>query len=422
MSLKLLPVVAVWALLSIAIPASAEMRVALVIGNSNYEHANALTNPKNDAHDIAAKLTALGFDVVHGVDLTVQSFNYKLREFAGKLRRADVALLFYAGHGVAVGGINYLVPVDAQLDSEGDLEIEAVSLATIQRIMESRPRTNILIFDACRNNPFTRSISRSLGKNRSSLVRSGWASVDPATGTYISFATKPGDVASDGEGRNSPFTKALLSHIDTPGVDIEVMMKQVRKDVIAATRANGKTQTPWARTSMVSNFVFGHQTQSLARQLTGDFITSDKTSYKQGDKIKLYITPPKDCRLTLLNLDKTGQSCQQFPHPALQDNVLKAGQRFVFPPKGSLTLAEAGEETFVAMCNASDEAKAAATRNTRSAGCSKGASDRTFNQKTLELAIFDPNDKGGTSSSGTTPTAKKQTVLRSSLTVKVEPK
>ena len=345
-------------------PAFGERRVALVVGNSQYDHASALSNPSNDADDVAAKLRALSFDVVRGTDLNEQNFRAKIREFAKKLRDADVALFFYAGHGVAVDGVNYLVPTDARLQTAADLDLEAVTLAKIQRLMERRPRVNIIIFDACRNNPFARNISRSLG-TRSSLVKQGWASVDPGAGTYISFATKPGDVASDGAGRNSPFTKALLRYIETPNVDIEQMMQRVRRDVINETDAKGRRQVPWANTSMTSSFYFSLGDKKRTRQATRNFISSRRTAYKQGDKLQLEITPPRDCRLTLLNFDKTGRSCQLFPHKSLDDQVLKAGQRFIFPPKGSLTLGEVGEETFVAMCNASAEAKAAETRRTR---------------------------------------------------------
>ncbi len=402
-------------------PASGERRVALVVGNSKYVHASPLTNPSNDANDISSKLTALGFDVVRGTNLTEQRFGVRIREFAKKLRNADVALFFYAGHGVAVNGINYLIPTDASLQTADDLDLEAVTLVKIQRLMERRPRVNIIIFDACRNNPFARNIARSLG-NRSTLVLPGWAAVDPGAGTYISFATKPGAVASDGEGRNSPFTKALLRHMATPNVDIEQMMQRVRRDVINETDSKGRKQVPWANTSMTSSFYFAHGDTKQTRQLTRNFMSSSRARYKQGEKLKLEITPPKDCRLTLLNFDKTGRSCQLFPHKSLADRMLKAGKRFVFPPKGSLTLGDLGEETFVAMCNASEEAKAAATRQTRSVGCSKGASDREFNQKTLELATFDPNDKSGATSLSANSLTKKHDVLRSSLTIRVTPK
>ena len=128
--------------------AYAENRVALVIGNSAYVHAGVLPNPANDARDMTDRLAGLGFEVVRGTDLTVNGFNDLLRIFADKVKNADVALLFYAGHGVAVGGINYLVPVDARLDSASSLEVEAVSLRKIQALMENRPRTNLLFFDS----------------------------------------------------------------------------------------------------------------------------------------------------------------------------------------------------------------------------------------------------------------------------------
>ena len=129
-------IAALLAVVLMVAPALGERRVALVVGNSNYVHASALRNPSNDADDVSAKLTALGFDVVRGTNLTEQNFSIRIREFAKKLRDADVALFFYAGHGVAVNGINYLVPTDARLQTAADLELEAVTLAKIQRLME----------------------------------------------------------------------------------------------------------------------------------------------------------------------------------------------------------------------------------------------------------------------------------------------
>ncbi len=276
------------------------------------------------------------------------------------------------------------------------------------------PRTNVLIFDACRNNPFAGRIARSLG-DRAKTVGQGWAAVTPGRDTYISFATAPGTTASDGSGRNSPFTSALLSRMSTEGQDVQLMMRGVRADVIEATRGS---QVPWEHSSLISSFAF-----ASAKPPVAALITAERTSFKRGESIQLAITPSEDCRLTLLNVDKAGKSCLLLPHPKLPDTVLKAGQRTVFPPKGALRLEQPGEETFVAMCNASEAAKAQAVRTSRLIDCSKGAADRSFNDKVFETVTFDIDDAGDKAGAAAKPagdtSAPRLSVLRGSLTVTV---
>jgi tetratricopeptide (TPR) repeat protein len=211
-------------------------RVALVIGNASYRHATALPNPGNDAADMAQALRELGFEVIEGRDLDWAGIHAKVREFARKLDDATMALFFYAGHGVQVDGRNYLVPVDAKLDRAGTLDQDAVDLLAVLRPMETEKRVNLVFLDACRDNPFTGSLARSLGASRSTAVGRGLAPIQRASGTLITYATEPGITAADGEGRNSPFTAALLRHIRKPGIEIEQMMKLVRLDVMQATR------------------------------------------------------------------------------------------------------------------------------------------------------------------------------------------
>lgn len=386
----------------------AATRVALVIGNAAYTQVGALTNPRHDAEDMATRLERYGFEVVRAFDLAISDVPGKLQEFAAKLKAADAALLFYAGHGVAVDGENFLIPVDARLETAGDLENEAVPLGRIQRIMERVPRTNVLIFDACRNNPFADKIARSLG-DRGKVVGQGWAAITPGRDTYISFATAPGTVARDGSGRNSPFTTALLARMSKDGEDIQLMMRGVRADVIETTR--GK-QIPWEHSSLISSFVI-----ASAKPQSASLVTAERTSYQRGESIQLIVTPHEDCRLTLINVDKAGKSCLLFPHPKLPDTLLKAGARAVFPPKGALRLDQPGEETFVALCNASAAAKAQAVRTSRLIDCSMGAADRAFNDKVFETVTFDLVDVGDKADAAV-PGAR-QSVLRGSLTVTV---
>lgn len=244
----------------LAHPAAAAKRVALVIGNSAYEHATPLENPKNDAIALAAVLERLGFQVVMGVDLTRTAFEKTVRKFSKTLRGADVGLFFYAGHGLQVKGKNYLAPIDASLDDEADLDFETLPVRTILKQMERQTKTNLVILDACRNNPLARNLARSMG-TRSVGIGRGLARVATGIGTLIAFATEPGNVALDGEGKNSPFTTALLQHIETPGLDVAQLLRRVRKDVIDVTSGR---QVPWNNSSLTGDFFFAGQGAAAA--------------------------------------------------------------------------------------------------------------------------------------------------------------
>jgi uncharacterized caspase-like protein len=232
--------------------ANAEERIALVIGNSAYDNVAALPNPKNDAAAISTKLQKLGFAVITGLDVTRSELESKAREFAIASRTADVALFFYAGHGMQVNGKNYLVPIDATLTDEADLDFAMVSLSTILQNMDRGRRTNLIFIDACRDNPLAKNLARSMGTRSSSITR-GLAIESTGAGTLISFATQPGNVARDGDGTHSPFTKALLQHIETPNLDVELMMRRVREDVMSATNDE---QVPWNNSSLIGSFAF----------------------------------------------------------------------------------------------------------------------------------------------------------------------
>jgi uncharacterized caspase-like protein len=189
--------------------------------------------------------------VVEGRDLGKREMEDKIREFGRKLERADLALLFYAGHGMQVAGRNYLVPVDAKLERAGDLSLDTIEVGQILAQMEAEKRVNLVFLDACRDNPLARSFSRSLG-TRSTSVGSGLAAIQSAVGTLIAYATQPENVALDGDGRNSPFTAALLKHMATPSLEISALMKRVRADVIAATH---EKQVPWDHSSLVGDVI-----------------------------------------------------------------------------------------------------------------------------------------------------------------------
>lgn len=240
-----------WLMASVAL---AEKRVALVIGNGAYKAASPLANPANDAADMAAALEALGFKVILGIDLDKPQFDATLRSFSRELEDAGTGLLFYAGHGLQVGGQNYLIPVDAKLERERDLAFEAVALDLVLRQMEleRQDRTNIVFLDACRDNPLARNLARSMG-TRSTAIASGLAQVQTGVGTFISYSTQPGNVALDGSGRNSPFTAALSRHVKAPGASLNSIMIAVRNDVLRATQ--GK-QVPWDHSALTGDFYF----------------------------------------------------------------------------------------------------------------------------------------------------------------------
>ena len=230
----------------------AERRVALVIGNSAYQHTGLLANPRNDAADVSAALKHHGFEVTEGFDLDKSAMDRKVREFADHVRGATVAVFFYAGHGLQVGGVNYLVPIDAQLATASALDFEMVRLDLVHRTMEREASTNILFVDACRNNPLARNLARTMG-TRSTAIGRGLAPVEAGVGTLVSFSTQPDNVALDGTGRNSPFTQALVRHMQSSNDDLSAILIAVRNDVIADTQ---RKQVPWEHSALTGRFYF----------------------------------------------------------------------------------------------------------------------------------------------------------------------
>lgn len=237
MRLSFLAVLAAFAALSIAIPVAAQdKRVALVIGNGKYAHAPALPNPANDARDVSAALKRLGFAVTEGYDLDRSGMERRIREFSRDVDGSSIALTFYAGHAIQVGGRNYLLPTDARLQSERDLSYETVPTDLILAEMENAKRVKIAILDACRDNPFEGRLKTAMGPSRSASLGRGLA-IMPNTSLDMltAFAAKDGQVAEDGKGRNSPYTSALLRHMEQPGVDLQRLFGLVRDTVIVST-------------------------------------------------------------------------------------------------------------------------------------------------------------------------------------------
>lgn len=241
--------------LSVAAAQEKGGRVAIVIGNSNYP-SGALTNPKHDATAMAASLKKLGFDVELKLDASKADMDGLLRRFSGKAEKATVAALFYAGHGIQVNGSNYLVPIDANPRNERDLKRDMVKMDDVIDDMGDA-RVKLVFFDACRDNPLSRSFSR--GGSR------GMAAPVEATGTLISFATKHGNTAADGDGRHSPYTASLLAALENPsGVEIEQLLRRVQQGVKAETKGQ---QEPWRYGSLDGDFYFKPADQADSAKL-----------------------------------------------------------------------------------------------------------------------------------------------------------
>jgi uncharacterized caspase-like protein len=231
--------------------AKADRRVAFVVGNGAYKNVAQLPNPPIDAKAMAGVLRNVGFEVVEGTNLTRDKMTERLLEFGKKAQGADVAVFFYAGHGIAISGSNYLLPVDADIKSEMDVKLGAainIDLTLDQTMSDAKVK--LVFLDACRDNPFAAKI-KSNSATRSVSVQSGLAEMKSGEGTLIAFATGPGQTAMDGqEGTNSPFTRALIAHITTPGVEIQQAMTEVRAQVNEETN---KGQLPWGHTNLIGS-------------------------------------------------------------------------------------------------------------------------------------------------------------------------
>ena len=233
-----------------AVAAAKGKRVALVVGNSAYQHTSTLINPRHDAADVAAVLKGLGFHVVEGFDLGKTEMDRTVRDFAEALSGAHVGLFFYAGHGLQVSGENYLVPIDAKLTTAAALDFEMVRLALVQRVMEQATETNIVFLDACRDNPLARNLARAMG-TRSAAIGRGLAAMESGVGTLVSFSTQPGNVALDGVGRNSPFAGALVEQLTSSREDLSTILIGVRNRVMTET---SNRQVPWEHSALRARF------------------------------------------------------------------------------------------------------------------------------------------------------------------------
>lgn len=227
-------------------PAATDTKVALVIGNSAYMHGGSLKNPVNDAHAMAKKLRSLGFDVVERQNIKAREYGGALREFRSKLKPGSVAVFFYAGHGLQVNGKNYFPAVDADIQGEEDVPNQSLDLGHLfSTLDQSKTRLNLVFLDACRNNPYASAFR--------SVSTGGLAKVEAPSGSLISYATRPGSVASDGTGSHGLYTSQLLDHLDEPNLSIEQLHKRVVSGVKQASRG---MQEPWMEGSIEGEFSF----------------------------------------------------------------------------------------------------------------------------------------------------------------------
>ena len=231
-------------IISVSGSTNQEARTALVIGNSAYK-TSPLKNPTNDATDIASALRDSGFDVILKTDVNLRGMKNAIKAFGRKLKKGGVGMFYYAGHGVQVNGRNYLIPIEAEINTESEVEYEAVDAGRVLGQMEDAGNDlNIVILDACRNNPFARSFRS---------AEQGLAQMDAPAGSIIAYATAPGAVAADGKGRNGLYTKYLLKYIKQQGLKVEEIFKLVRVAVVTDT---SKKQVPWESSSLIGNFYF----------------------------------------------------------------------------------------------------------------------------------------------------------------------
>jgi hypothetical protein len=247
-----------------AVPsADAATRRAFIVGNSAYQFTSVLPNPVSDAQDVATRLRGLGWNVTVQLDVSRAEMLKAFAAFTRQLQSDDMSLVYFAGHALQMGGENYLAPVDARIESEEGVKRQFVPLNAFLADLSRLSRTRIVILDACRDNPFAEGIAASGEKSRSAGTAKGLARVYAGVGSFIVYSTQPGNVALDGDGRNSPFTRALLEYMATKGADVHAVMRRVRA---AVQQETNEAQIPWENSSLVDEVAFA-DTGALPRQV-----------------------------------------------------------------------------------------------------------------------------------------------------------
>ena len=364
--------VALAGLTGLLVPDSAagQGRVALVIGNGEYEHMSVLPNPSNDAAAVGAALGRLGFDVTSVIDAGIEELDGEMAAFRRKSEGADVALVFYAGHGIEVQGTNYLIPVDARLANERAVGRETLELNQLLRDTAGA-RLRVVILDACRNNPFAAQMASSEGYERT--VSRGLAPVatpppaEDGNEILVALSAAPNQVAEDGEGRNSPFAKGLLEHMEEPGLEIGLLFRRVAAAVLQETE---QRQRPYVESSLLREHYLagglsgrpsppprptavdifdegarpggasgvGLKYRILRRGPDGEGVPVDpSTEFRAGDRIRFVFEPNIDGFLYFVLQGTSGEWQTFFPHPQIfggRNDVFGFGEVMV-PPRGA---------------------------------------------------------------------------------------
>jgi hypothetical protein len=264
--------------------AAAGRRLALVLGNGAYVHAPALANPPRDARAVAAAFRRLGFEVIEGIDLGRAGLVGALRDFGRRADGAELAVVYFAGHGIQVKGQNYILPIDAQLQREQDLRYEAISVQAVLDEAGGAQRLRLVILDACRDNPFVARLRREMGASRSTSVGRGLKIIEEvAPDTLIAYATTADAVADDGAGQHSPYTKALLDNLETPGLELNLLFGRVRDEVMKRT---GNRQQPFTYGSLGGEPVFLKPEAATAKPAAAAASGSDAIELAFWDSVK----------------------------------------------------------------------------------------------------------------------------------------
>jgi uncharacterized caspase-like protein/lipoprotein NlpI len=264
---------------SLAVAQTYTKRLALVIGNSNYQNGGVLKNPINDARSIAGTLQSMGFEVMKYENVSQSQLKQAINAYGIKLKEFEVGLFYYAGHGIQYKGSNYMIPIEADLQAAEQIEFDCVAADRVLAFMESAStKVNIIIMDACRNNPFERSWHRSVNGN-------GLAMMSAPTGSLIAYATAPGQVASDGESSNGLYTSALLKYLKDPGLNIEQVFKRVRTEV---SEKSFGAQIPWETTSLTGSDFYFNSTARAQVQSQSNSSTQNNTSGSDKEKALSY--------------------------------------------------------------------------------------------------------------------------------------
>lgn len=306
----------------LTLPALAEKRIALVIGNSGYERIGVLPNAANDAVLISDSLRATGFEVTALTDLSEDAMGEALDEFTADAMTADVAAVYFAGHGIQYERVNYLMPVDARLNSAAAIAREGIALDQIMDALTPVP-VSLIFLDACRNNPFAEQLmAEARAEGRTANVTRGLAVVQAQGDQLVAFATLPDTVASDGSRGNSPFARALARHIPTPGIEVSVMMKRVTRDVMSET---GGDQRPQQLSQMQREFYFTGKATPAPRTQVDPILSVYPGRVSVDDEVAMIADLPPGCTPFFFALAPSGRFTP-IPRRFFKTVALASGQ------------------------------------------------------------------------------------------------